>query len=300
MRVLLLGPNGQLGTDLRAACARDGDRLELVPVGRDTLDVSQADHVYAYLVASRFDALVNCTGYHKTDDVEDNAQHAVAVNAHAVQAMAQACAVQEARFFHVSTDYVFGGGTGQERPLREDEPIAPLNVYGATKALGENLALRALPQAVVFRVASLFGRVGASGKGGNFVETMIRVGSQQGALKVVDDQTMSPTSTADVAHALRLALTEGCAPGIYHAVNSGTATWYDFACAIIEQAGVEASVTPCPSSAYPMRAARPCYSALSNEKVASELVTMPTWHDALVRYLEARDDTEKSSAGSGQ
>ena len=288
MKVLLLGPNGQLGHDVQRAHEAAGRPFELVPLARDGLDAAAPEAVGRVLGGLGFDALVNCTGYHKTDEVEDNAALAVAVNAHAVREMARACDARGARLVHVSTDYVFGGDAARTRPLREDDPIAPLNVYGASKAMGETLARLACEDLVVLRVASLFGTAGASGKGGNFVETMIRAGRERGALRVVDDQTMSPTATADVARLLVRMLAEGAAPGCYHAVNTGAATWCDFARAIVRGAGVEAAVTPCRSEEYPTRAARPRYSALDNARAAAAFGPMPPWQEALERYLDAQ------------
>ena len=288
MRVLLLGPGGQLGHDVRCAHEEAGEPFELSSLARGELDVSVPENVEHILRGLDFDALVNCAGYHKTDEVEDNATLAFAVNAHAVREMARACSAKRARFIHISTDYVFGGDAARIRPLREDDPVAPVNVYGASKAMGEALARLACEDVVILRVASLFGAAGASGKGGNFIETMIRIGREKGALRVVDDQTMSPTATADVARILLRILKEGCAPGIYHVVNDGSATWFEFAREIIRLAGVEAAVAPCSSEEYVTRAARPRYSALDNAKISATLGTMPPWQDALERYLHAK------------
>ena len=235
-----------------------------------------------------YDAAVNCAAYTRVDEVEDNAALAFAVNAHAVQAMARTCAARRARLLHISTDYVFGGDVERATPLREDDATAPVNVYGVSKAMGETLARLASDDVVILRVASLFGVAGASGKGGNFVETMIRVGREKGALRVVGDQTMSPIATADVARIVVRMLTDGCAPGLYHVVNAGAATWFDFAREIIRRAGVEATVTPCATGEYPVRAARPRYSVLDNAKVSAAFGAMPPWQDALDRYLHAK------------
>ena len=288
MKVLLLGPKGQLGHDVRRAHEAAGQPFDLLPLARGKLDVSAPEKVEQILGGLDFDALVNCTGYHKTDEVEDNATLAFAVNAHAVRAMARACSAKRARFIHVSTDYVFGGDAARIRPLREDDPVAPVNVYGASKATGETLARIACEDVVILRVASLFGAAGASGKGGNFIETMIRTGREKGALRVVDDQTMSPTATADVARILLRMLKEGCAPGIYHVVNDGSVTWFELAREIIRLAGVEAAVAPCSSEEYVTRAARPRYSALDNARISATFGAMPPWQDALERYLHAK------------
>lgn len=287
MRVVLLGPNGQLGHDIRQTHEGAGEPFQLLPVGRDRLDLTSPG-MGERLGEWDFDVLVNCTGYHRTDEAEDNATLAFAVNAHAVQQMARLCARKGARLVHISTDYVFGGDVNRDAPLREDDATAPVNVYGASKEVGETLAGLILDDLVVVRVASLFGVAGTSGKGGNFVETIIRLGKERGTLRVVDDQVMSPTATEDVAAIVVRMLMEWCGPGTYHVVNSGTATWFRFAEEIVREAGVEAAVLPCTSSEYPTRAERPRYSALDNTKVSRGFGGLPPWQEALERYLRAK------------
>ena len=287
MRILLLGPNGQLGTDIRAANAALPNPLDLVPLGRDQLELSDLDGAMVALSAFDFDAIINATGYHKTDEVESNAQQAFTINAHLVKRLAELCLAKRARLFHISTDYVFGG-QAKRQPLLEDDARAPLNVYGASKSVGEDLALISGADVTVLRVASLFGVAGASGKGGNFVETMIKLGRERGALRVVDDQMMSPTSTADAAASL-LRLVAAAAPGgVYHLVNTGEVSWCGFAKRIIEMMGISATVEPVPTSAMPTPAKRPPYSALSNAKLGNVIGAMRGWEDALRDYLAAK------------
>jgi dTDP-4-dehydrorhamnose reductase len=291
MKVLLLGPNGQLGTDIRRAVAARGAAVELETLGRDRLDVSRSEALRAALDAAVFEVLVNCTSYHKTDEVETNATAAFAINAHAVEEMARLCGDKGACLLQVSTDYVFGGAV-QDRPHVETDPTAPVNVYGASKAMGETLARLADDGVTVLRVASLFGVAGASGKGGNFVETMIRVGRDKGVLSVVDDIRMSPTATADVAEMLLDLLAARAPAGVYHAVNSGAASWYEFAGAIIDRAGVAAEVRPVTSEDYPTIARRPAYSVLDNTKLARTIGRpIAHWTEALDRYLRDKGHT---------
>ena len=194
-----------------------------------------------------------------------------------------------ARPVHLSTDYVFGGDTTCSRPLREDDPTAPVNVYGASKAKGETLARLAFDDVVILRVASLFGVAGAGGRGGNFVETnhprREREGRAPGGSMT---RPCLPTATAGVARVVVRMLAHGCAPGLYHVVNAGSATWFDFAREIVSRAGVEATVTPCATGEYPVRAPRPRYSALDNTKISTAFGAMPPWQDALDRYLHAK------------
>lgn len=262
--------------------------MDLIPLGRDEVDVTSRGAIERVLGGVDFDVLVNCAAYTAVDEAEDDAALAFAVNAHAVQAMAQVCAAKRARLLHVSTDYVFGGDRTRRRPLREDDTTAPVNVYGASKARGETLALREFGDVVIVRVAALFGTSGSGGRGGNFVETVIRTGKEAGTLRVVDDQTVSPTAAADVARMLVRMLAEGCEPGLYHLVNTGATTWCDFARQIVRLAGVETAVVPCASEEYPMRAPRPRYSALDNTRVSAAFGAMPAWQDALGAYLRER------------
>ena len=286
MKLLLLGPKGQLGSDIaRAARARAGEFC-VAGLGRDAVDVTETERLGEVLDERAFDALINCTSYHRTDEAEGRADLAIAVNAHAVQAMAAACARRGARFLHISTDYVFGGYPAG-RPLVEEDPVAPVNVYGMSKAYGEILARLCHRDTLILRVASLFGVAGASGKGGNFVETMIRAGRERGALRVVSDQFMSPTASADVADMALALLAAESPPGVYHAVNSGQASWWEFATEILGRAGVAAQVTAIRAQDYPTAARRPACSVLDNAKISATIGAPAPWQDALHRYLHA-------------
>jgi dTDP-4-dehydrorhamnose reductase len=287
MRTILLGPNGQLGFDVQQANARRGALLAIAPIGRAELDLSKIDGAIAYLEKRAFDCLINCSSYHKTDEVERNAQLAFTINAHLVEQLAALCMRKRAKFVHVSTDYVFGG-CATNVPLKETDAKAPVNVYGASKAMGEDLALMFGGDILILRVASLFGVSGASGKGGNFVETMIRAGRDKGELRVVADQTMSPTSTADVAEALLDMLARGVPSGIWHVTNTGAATWHEFAARIIARARVQANVIPIKTDEFLLVARRPSYSVLDSGKLASHVKPMRPWQDALDSYLAAK------------
>ena len=288
-RVVLLGPQGQLGHEVRRAHAESKATFDLIPIGRDTLDVSTPGAVGRVLGGVGFDVLVNCAAFTAVDEAEDHAALAFAVNAHAVREMARVCAAKRARLVHLSTDYVFGGDRALQRPLREHDPVAPVNVYGASKMMGETLARLESDDIVILRVASLFGTAGFGERGGNFVEAMIRTGNERATLRVVDDQTMSPTAAADVARVVTTVLAHGSEPGLFHVVNAGTATWFDFAREIVRRAEVPATVVPCTSAERPARAVRPRYSALDNAKVSAAFGAMPAWQDALERYLRSRE-----------
>lgn len=286
MKLLVLGPNGQLGGDLMDAADRAS--IAVTGAGRAVVDVTDRDALAGFLADTPFDALVNCTSFHATDAVEVEPGTAMAVNAHAPALMAEICAAKRARFLHVSTDYVFGGDRSRRTLLTETDPPAPVNVYGLSKQFGETLAQLDGTDVTILRVASLFGVRGASGKGGNFVETMIRVGREKGALKVVGDQVMSPTATAFIAQAILTFLAREGAPGIYHCVGTGAVSWADFARAIVARAHVPAQVTACTTAEWPTVARRPAWSALDNAKLAALIGPIPSWEEMLETYLQAK------------
>ena len=292
-KVVLLGPYGQLGYDVRLEHARLGEPFDLVCLPRDTLDLAAPGSIERVLGGTQFDALVNCAAYTHVDRAEDDATGAFAVNARAVQALARVCATRRARFFHVSTDYVFGGDAARREPFREVDATAPLNVYGASKAMGETRARLESDDVVILRTASLFGAAGTGGRGDNVVETMIRTARETGRLRAVNDQAMSPTASSDVARVVVRMVKDGCVPGTYHVVNAGTATWFEFACEVVCRAGVAADIEPCPTEEFPARAPRPRYSVLDSAKVSAAFGAMPAWQDALERYLRANQRLER-------
>ena len=285
MKILLLGPNGQLGTDIALAAEAAGVAVE--PCSRSMLEVEQGAAIVRVLEASDADIVLNTTSYHKTDEVEDNAQKAIAVNAHAVGRLAEACRDLGKRFVTISTDFVFGAGHNVT-PLTETDAPGPINVYGSSKLMGESLAIYHNPDCLIFRVASLFGVKGPSGKGANFIEVMLKMAKERDHLRVVRDQIMSPTYTADAAQAIIGSLVLKAPAGVYHCVGSGQASWFDLAREAIDLAGIDAAILPIRSSEFPTRAARPGYTVLNNSKLAAIVGPIPDWRDAVKRYLIAK------------
>lgn len=286
-RIVLLGANGQLGTDIRRVF-RDAP-AKLVPLGRTDIDVEQTGRIGELLRGiGPYDALVNCTSYHKTDECEDYAAKAFAVNALAPREMAKACFDAGAALIHITTDYVFDGR--KRTPYREEDATAPLNAYGVSKAAGEHFVAAHHDKFFILRVSSLFGTAGASGKGGNFVETMLRLAAGGAPLRVVNDQIMSPTHTRDIAETIRTLLLEGVNDyGIYHCSGEGECSWHDFAAEIFRQRGVEADLRPVAASEFPTKARRPAYSVLDNGKLA-RIRPMPPWRESLRDYFRLKDE----------
>lgn len=288
MKLLVLGASGQLGADLVAAA--DPRESSIRGLDRSDLDVTDTEAVTAVLGRHHFDVLLNCTAYNDTAGAEADPEAAFAVNARAPERLARAARVAGARFVHISTDYVFDGLAG--RPYVEDDPPAPLGVYGASKLSGEALARRAYPEGtLILRTAALFGLAAMTGRG-NFVETILRAaeakGGGGGVVRGVDDIVVSPTATADLAAGI-LALLRADAPaGLYHLVNEGRASWFDFARAIIELADLDVEVEPTPASTYPSPVRRPPFSVLDADKAAALIGPLPHWREGLARYLEQR------------
>jgi dTDP-4-dehydrorhamnose reductase len=291
MKVLLIGANGQLGSDLQPALAAAGQ--EVIGLRHADVDVTDAHSVEAALAAHRPDVVINTAAYHKVDEVEQNPEKAFAVNAIAPGRLARACQAADAALMFISTDYVFGGDRGRTAPYTEQDAPAPLNVYGASKAAGEYLVRSACRKHFVVRTSGLYGVRGASGKGGNFVELMLRLAHEGKPIKVVNDQRLTPTYTPDLARAL-VALIEREAYGLYHITQEGDCSWYEFAAKIFECQGLQPDLTPVPSSEFKTVAARPSYSVLAKAGITTAgLPAMRNWQTALQDYLKTR-----ASAGS--
>ena len=283
MRVLILGANGQLGSDIVEQFLASQD-LKPIPALRSDVDVTDHSRLKTYLRNMEYDVLVNCTSYHKTDEAEDNATQAFTINARAVGIMAHICAEVGSKFVHFSTDYVFGGLDIRE-PIPETAQTCPLNVYGSSKALGEYFIQKANCDYYTCRVSSLFGVSGSSGKGGNFIETIIKLAKSRDSISVVSDQIMVPTSTKFIAKTVKNLLSNDAQSGVYHVVPNGQASWYDLASYVVEKLDLQCDAQPCSSDEYPTTARRPEYSVLSNSKLSSLEGDLPHWKALSNEYL---------------
>jgi dTDP-4-dehydrorhamnose reductase len=283
MRIAVLGSQGQLGRDL-------GLRLpgDVVPLTRADLDLARPGTIAPALAAVRPDVLVNCAAYNFVDKAEAEPDAAFAVNAWGVRALSRACDEAGIKLVHFSTDYVFGLDPDRTTPFAETDAPGPVSVYGLSKLAGEYLVRAASPDNLVVRTCGLYGVWGSGGKGGNFVETMLRVAGQGKPLRVVNDQWCTPSSTVDVAEATA-GLIRARASGLFHVTNAGSATWHDFAAEIFRQAGVKADLTPITSAEFGVAAQRPPFSVLSNAKLAAAGVPAPRpWTESLAAYLLER------------
>lgn len=281
-RILITGGTGQVGTEL-LSCQWPSE-FELVAPTRQELDLSQCDTIGAYISHGAFDAVINCGAYTAVDKAENDVLTAWKINALAPAALAAATKLAGIPLVHLSTDYVFDGSKNE--PYNEDDPVAPLGVYGASKEAGEQAVRTGNPRHIILRTAWVF-----SAHGTNFVKTMLRLGEEREMISVVDDQRGCPTAASDIAAVARQIVVRLIddikAPvGIYHFVGDGDATWYTFARELFAQqqlvgAGVP-HVEAISTEQYPTLAERPKNSSLSTRKLERDYGVKPRdWRAAL-------------------
>ena len=277
----MTGASGQLAAFIVQAFA---DR-EVVALTRSSLDVTDPDAVARTVAETAPDLIVNCAAFNDVDGAEDRASEALAINALAVRTLARAAEAAGATLVHYSSDFVLNSDRAE--PHDEDERPAPRGVYASSKLLGEWFALEA-PRAYVLRVESLFGSPsGWTGRRGTLDH--IVDGIQQGRdVRVFTDRIVSPSYSKDVAAATRHMVTSAAPTGLYHCVNDGHASWYEVAREAAAILGIEPRLVPVTVDQMPLRVSRPRYCALSTRKLAATGFTMPTWRDALRRWLEGR------------
>ena len=298
MKVLVTGVGGQLGHDVMNELAsrgyegigsdiketysgiQDGTAVTTMPYV--PMDITDASSVEKVLTDAKPDVVVHCAAWTAVDLAEDEDKKDIvkAVNATGTKNIADVCKKLDCKMVYISTDYVFNGEG--LRPWEPDDHREPLNVYGLTKYEGEIAVEQNLEKYFIVRIAWVFG---VNGK--NFIKTMLRLGQERGAVSVVNDQIGSPTYTYDLSKLL-VAMIQTDKYGRYHATNEGLCSWYEFACEIFRQAGMdEVKVTPVDSSAFPVKAKRPSNSRLNKDKLTENgFERLPAWQDALGRYLK--------------
>jgi dTDP-4-dehydrorhamnose reductase len=288
-RVFVVGAAGRLGAAIIDAFAD----CEVVAHTRASLDVTNAAAVQAAVAAAAPSIVINCAAFNAVDEAEDRPLDALAVNAFAVRTMTRAADAAGATLVHYGSDFVFDGSASA--PYDEDAAPSPTSTYGVSKLLGDWFALDA-KRGFVLRVESLFGGPpGWTGRRGSF--DAIVAGLQQGRpVRVFTDRVVSPSYVHDIARATRHLVDSGAGPGVYHCVNSGYATWYEVAEEAARVLGVTPRLEPVTLEQVCLKARRPLFCALANRKLAAAGFSMPTWQDALRRWLAgpasgARHDT---------
>lgn len=278
MKILVTGIRGQLGHDV--VNELEGRGIEAVGVSIREMNFEDAANVDRIIKEAAPDAVIHCAAYTAVDAAEEDRDACRRVNVDVTQNIASACRELDIKMLYVSTDYVFSG-QGERAWEPEDEP-GPQGVYGQTKYEGELAVRNTLDKYFIVRIAWAFG---INGK--NFVRTMLNLSQKYDTIKVVNDQFGSPTYTFDLAKLLAdMILTEKY--GVYHAVNEGICSWYDFACAIFREAGIKVNVVPVTTEEYGAKAKRPANSRMSTDKLTENgFEKLPPWQDALRRYIAA-------------
>jgi dTDP-4-dehydrorhamnose reductase len=279
--ILVTGAAGRLGAAIVTAFA---DR-QVIAVGRHGLDITDPVAVRETVAAAAPALIVNCAAFNDVDGAEERAADALATNAFAVRSLARAAEAGGATLVHFGTDFVFDGSA--DAPYSEAASPSPRSVYGLSKLLGEWLALEA-PRAFVLRVESLFGAAGGWVGRQSSLDAIVDGLEQGSEVRVFTDRVVSPSYVHDVAGAVRHLVESNAAPGLYHCVNSGHATWHDVAVEAARLLGARPRLTPMTLDQASFRAARPRFCALSNTKLAEAGFTMPAWTDALQRWLAVR------------
>ncbi|MBA4411243.1 MAG: dTDP-4-dehydrorhamnose reductase [Odoribacter sp.] len=284
-KVLVTGANGQLGSEIRIISGSFPE-IEFAFTDVDELDITNPWKVADYLASFKPAFLINCAAYTAVDKAETDISTATLLNATAVGILAEQSSEIDCKIIHISTDYVFSGKG--PRPYREDDRVNPQSVYGKTKLEGEILCQELNPESLIIRTSWLY-----SAFGNNFVKTMVRLGNERSDVGVIADQIGSPTNAADLALAILTiisSVTNGkkpFVPGIYHYSNEGVASWYDFAKAIFEIAGINCLVKPIATEDYPSPVQRPPYSVMNKSKIKLNFgLKIPHWRDSLVEFFQ--------------
>lgn len=276
MKILVTGVRGQLGYDV----VQEGESrgLEMFGTDVDNMDITDAGQVKRVIEEYKPDAVIHCAAYTAVDAAEDNQELCRKINVDGTRNIAEVCKDMDIPMMYFSTDYIFDGQG--ENFWKEDDPKKPLNVYGQTKYEGELAVQEFAEKYFILRISWVFGV-----NGNNFIKTMLRVGPQRGEVGVVADQIGSPTYTYDLAK-LVIDMIQTDKYGAYHVTNEGICSWYEFACEIFKQAGLDVKVNPLTTAEYPAKAARPFNSRMSKDKLINAGFDMlPSWQDALKRYL---------------
>lgn len=274
--ILVTGADGQLGSELRYL-ADNFTGFAWHFHNRSTLPLTSERLLAECFSAHRFSYCINAAAYTAVDLAEQETELAFAVNATAPGILAGLCAAQGARLIHVSTDYVFDGKA--DKPYREEDPVSPQNVYGASKLAGEQAVMQQDPSSIIIRTSWVYSRYGK-----NFVKTMLRLMKERNELNVVNDQFGSPTYAADLASAIASVIADHHQPqeGVYHYANQGVISWFDFATAIRDISGLSCKVLPITTDQYPTPAKRPPWSVLDTSKIRRVFgLDIPLWKASL-------------------
>lgn len=281
MRIALIGCEGQLGCDVAAELKAH----QVDPWTHERVEISDEESVAKAFADFTTDVVINTAAFHNLPKCESEPEKAYAVNAIGPRNLARQCERAGATLLHISTDYVFDGK--KNAPYVETDLPAPQSVYATTKLAGEYLIAAETERFVILRTSGLYGVHRCRAKGRNFVELMLKLAGERASVRVVTDEVLTPTYTADLARQIGVLL-DGGAHGVYHATAEGMCSWYEFATAIFEIGKVEVDLEPTTAAEFASPVKRPAYSVLENEKLKSQgLNVMRHWREALEDYMQA-------------
>jgi dTDP-4-dehydrorhamnose reductase len=281
MKIVIIGANGQLGTDLMEALS-PGNKV--TGLSHHDIEITDINNIQSVLNTLKPDIVLNTAAYHVVPEAESFPDKAFSINGAGTLNLAKVCTNVNARLVHYSTDYVFDGK--KQKPYTESDLPNPLNVYATTKLAGEHFALNYCEQCYVVRVSGIYGKVPSRVKGGNFVTTMIRLAQEKPEVRVVDDEILTPTPTAAIARNTA-SLIQTDQFGLYHMSCEGECSWYEFAKVIWDTLGLQTPLFRAKVKDFPMLVKRPVYSVLENSNLKTNGINeMPEWKEALVQFLQ--------------
>lgn len=283
MKTVIIGADGQLGSDLVSVLSQSNDH-EIVALTLADIDIASRESVASALTAAQPNVVINTAAMHHVEQCEEDPARSFAVNAEGARNLSLLCNDLGATLLHISTDYVFDGE--KRAPYVEDDLPIPLNVYANSKLAGEHFVQSTAESFYIVRVSGLYGRNVCLAKGQNFVSLMLKLASERDEIAVVDDEILTPTWTMEVGHQLETLLASDAENGIYHATAEGQCSWYDFARKIFDVSGSTVHLRKAEPGEFPVKVNRPSYSVLENANLKkNSLNRMRAWDDALESFL---------------
>ena len=280
MRIVVIGANGQLGSEI---CQQFTQYYDVVGLTHEQIEISDIDNVHQAIQSIRPDVVINTAAYHHVPDCEKNPDVAFKINATGVLNLVKLSHDWKYKLIHFSTDYVFDGT--KKSPYIENDQPNPLNIYAISKLNGEMIIKNYCERYYIIRISGIYGKIPCRAKGGNFIHTMIKAAKEKEVVKVVNDEILSPTSVYEIARNLP-SLLRSDVFGLYHCVCQGGCSWYDFATVIFDRLKLKTPLQPCSSDQFPTTVKRPRYSVLENYNLKMlNLDNMSYWKDALIKFL---------------
>lgn len=286
MKIALIGADGQLGTDLYRYFKSKGEDVKGLTLA--DIEICNKNLCSSVLYDLKPDLIINTAAYNLVDESETEISKAFEVNVNGVKNIAEICSSLDCAMMHFSTDFVFGGYE-KNTPYNEDDCPGPVSIYGISKLAGEYIIRYMLASHYIIRICGLYGHAGSLGKGYNFVELMIKLAKEGKPIKVVNDQVLTPTSTKDITEKL-YELIKIKKFGTYHMTNTGSCSWYEFACEIFRLAGLSPRINPISTEDFGAKARRPAYSVLDNRNLRQAGIgDLRHWKEALAEYIKERN-----------